>query len=67
MALNRMYGLWWIDPKGQSLLDVGCNVGELLIDAASRMPAMRLAGVDVNATAIAANSCKSFIKSPRYV
>jgi SAM-dependent methyltransferase len=53
MALNRMNGLWWIDAKGQSLLDVGCNVGELLIDAARRMPTMHLAGVDVNATAIA--------------
>jgi SAM-dependent methyltransferase len=52
MPQNPMDGLSWIDPEGTSLLDLGCNVGELLGAAASRYPHLKLAGVDVNHAAI---------------
>ena len=52
MPLNPMDGLAWIDPAGRSLLDLGCNVGELLGAVASRFPQFKLAGVDVNQSAI---------------
>jgi len=52
MPLNQMDGLRWIDPSGASLLDLGCNVGELLGEAARLYPHLRLAGVDVNRFAI---------------
>jgi SAM-dependent methyltransferase len=47
-----MNGLSWINPEGSSLLDLGCNVGELLGAAASSYPRLKLAGVDVNQAAI---------------
>ena len=46
-----MHPLWWIDASMDSLLDVGCNVGELLADCGMLYPRMRLAGVEVNAAA----------------
>lgn len=49
---NRMDPIRWIPSHAESLLDVGCNVGALLADCAKPYPAMRLAGVDVNPTAI---------------
>ena len=51
MPPNQMNGLFWINPEGSSLLDLGCNVGELLGAAASRYPGLKLAGVDVNQAA----------------
>jgi SAM-dependent methyltransferase len=48
----QMNGLAWIDPAAASLLDVGCNVGELLSAAAQLYPQLKLAGVDVNGAAI---------------
>ncbi len=54
MPLNQMDGLAWIDSAGTSLLDLGCNVGELLGAAARQYPQFRLAGVDVNQAAIEA-------------
>lgn len=52
--LNLMHPLRWIPPAAGSLLDVGCNVGELLGDCHDWYPAMRLAGVEVNAAAFEA-------------
>ena len=52
MPLNQMDGLSWVKPEGTSLLDLGCNVGELLGAAASLYPHLQLAGVDVNQAAI---------------
>src|ERR1700690_3128995 len=52
MPLNQMDGLSWIDPAATSLLDLGCNVGELLGAAGSHYPHLKLAGVDVNHSAI---------------
>lgn len=51
--LSRMEPLRWLPPGTGSLLDVGCNVGDLLLQCARHYPAMRLAGIDVNAEAIA--------------
>ncbi len=42
----------WIKEPLDSLLDVGCNDGAWLDDCASRFPAVRLAGVDINSSAI---------------
>jgi len=47
-----MNGLSWIDPAAVSLLDLGCNVGELLNAVARLYPRLKLAGVDVNGAAI---------------
>jgi SAM-dependent methyltransferase len=52
--LNQMDGLRWLDPSAATLLDLGCNVGELLGAAAQRYPQLQLTGVDVNPTAIEA-------------
>jgi SAM-dependent methyltransferase len=56
MSLNPMDGLAWVDPSielaATSLLDLGCNVGELLGAAARLFPQLKLAGVDVNRVAI---------------
>jgi SAM-dependent methyltransferase len=50
--LNQIDGLSWLDPDAASLLDLGCNVGELLGAAAHLYPTLKLTGVDVNAAAI---------------
>jgi SAM-dependent methyltransferase len=49
-----MNGLGWVRPAAgaTSLLDLGCNVGELLGAAASLYPQLKLTGVDVNSAAI---------------
>ena len=44
--------LEWLPPDTRALLDVGCNVGELLTDCAVAYPEITLAGVDVNRAAI---------------
>ena len=57
MSQNQMNGLGWIDPAAggrASLLDLGCNVGELLEAAGRLYPQLELAGVDVNGAAIEA-------------
>ena len=51
-TMNKMHPLSWIPPDTKRLLDVGCNVGELLVECSKRFPDMELAGVDVNAAAI---------------
>ena len=47
-----MHPICWIPSSTTSLLDVGCNVGELLEYCHKLYPAMRLAGVEINATAL---------------
>jgi len=53
MSINQMSPLYWIPPTAKTLLDVGCNVGELLMDCSQRYGSMKLCGVDVNPNAIA--------------
>ncbi|MEO7653516.1 MAG: class I SAM-dependent methyltransferase [Bryobacteraceae bacterium] len=43
----------WIPPAAGRLLDVGCNQVELLSLCARLLPQVQLAGVDVNAAAVA--------------
>lgn len=43
----------WIEPPVDSLLDVGCNVGAWLRDCARLYPSARLAGVEINPSALA--------------
>jgi SAM-dependent methyltransferase len=50
---NRMHPLRWVPKEARSLLDVGCNGGDLLADVRVMMPWLELAGVDVNAEALA--------------
>ena len=48
-----MHPIRWIPPDASSLLDVGCNAGELLAYCDSLHPAIRLAGVEINSVALA--------------
>lgn len=43
----------WIMPQHQSLLDVGCNVGAFLQSCRENFPNLKLAGVEINQTALA--------------
>jgi SAM-dependent methyltransferase len=43
---------YWVPPTTGSLLDVGCNVGDLLCDFRDRYPDMELAGIDINHDAV---------------
>lgn len=47
-----MHPIRWIPSDAASLLDVGCNVGELLTYCGELYPAMRLAGVEINPAAL---------------
>lgn len=49
---NWMHPVRWIPPSAKSLLDFGCNVGELLSCCQELYPEMNLVGVDVNSTAL---------------
>lgn len=43
----------WVDlDRGNALLDVGCNSGQLLAHVAQRRPGLRLAGVELNRAAV---------------
>lgn len=44
----------WVPPAARSILDVGCNVGELLGHLRKLNPELVLAGCDVNAAAVEA-------------
>ena len=44
----------WIEQPVESLLDVGCNVGGWLSDCSRLYPSARLAGVEINQSALAA-------------
>lgn len=52
--MNDMHPMRWIPPAANTVLDVGCNTGELLRDCKQRFPHMQLAGIDLNAEAITA-------------
>ena len=50
---NWMHPIRWVPPDCGALLDVGCNVGELLAYAKALYPDLRVAGVEVNPAAVA--------------
>jgi SAM-dependent methyltransferase len=54
---NKMHPRRWIEPETAALLDVGCNVGAFLADCHRCFPGMHLAGVEVNAAALAKARC----------
>jgi SAM-dependent methyltransferase len=47
-----MHPIAWVPADADALLDVGCNVGEFLGHCREVHPALRLAGVEVNAAAL---------------
>lgn len=49
---NRMDPIYWVPSETTALLDIGCNVGEFLIQCQQYYPHMRLAGLDINKGAI---------------
>lgn len=51
---SPMEPLYWLPRNISSLLDVGCNVGALLAACRRAFPHLRLAGLDINHSAIAA-------------
>ncbi len=53
VGVNEMDALAWVPRDARSLLDVGCNAGELLELFRPAFPEMRLVGVDVNAAQMA--------------
>jgi SAM-dependent methyltransferase len=48
-----MHPVRWIPPDATSLLDIGCNVGELLTYCGALYPEIKLAGVEINPAALA--------------
>jgi SAM-dependent methyltransferase len=50
---NWMHPIRWVPAGAASLLDIGCNAGELLAYCHELYPAMRLAGVEINSAALA--------------
>lgn len=51
-SFNWMHPIRWVPPDALDLLDVGCNVGELLMACREFFPSMRLAGVEINTEAL---------------
>ena len=51
---GRMHPSSWIPDGARSLLDVGCNTGDLLIDCRKNFPDLALAGIDINDLAVQA-------------
>jgi SAM-dependent methyltransferase len=49
---SRMEPEHWIPADATALLDVGCNIGDLLLACHEWYPDMQLAGVDINRPAI---------------
>lgn len=49
---NLMHPIRWVPEDARSLLDVGCNEGAFLEYAGGLWPSLRLAGVEINATAL---------------
>ncbi len=47
-----MHPVYWVPPQANSLLDVGCNVGEFLAACKRERSWVRLVGVDVNGSAL---------------
>jgi ubiquinone/menaquinone biosynthesis C-methylase UbiE len=52
MNVNQMHPLRWIPATTSRLLDVGCNVGELLCECRNLYPHIELSGVDINPVAV---------------
>jgi SAM-dependent methyltransferase len=48
-----MHPIRWIPGDANSLLDIGCNAGELLAYCKEFHPAVRLSGIEINPTALA--------------
>jgi len=48
-----MHPVRWIPSDTTSLLDIGCNVGELLTYCQALYPATRLSGIEINSDALA--------------
>ncbi len=48
-----MHPIRWIPSDATSLLDIGCNVGDLLTYCGAVNPALRLSGVEINPAALA--------------
>jgi SAM-dependent methyltransferase len=55
---SRMEPTYWIPSDSVSLLDVGCNTGDLLADFRSRYSNLELAGIDINHDAVATAKAK---------
>jgi SAM-dependent methyltransferase len=49
---SRMEPIHWIPEDTTSLLDVGCNTGDLLEECRLHYPKIRLAGIDINHSSI---------------
>jgi SAM-dependent methyltransferase len=49
---NQMEPIYWVPGDATALLDVGCNVGAFLSQCRQYHPHMRLAGIDINQSAI---------------
>jgi SAM-dependent methyltransferase len=49
---SKMEPMSWISQDITSLLDVGCNTGELLAECRRSYPHVRLAGIDINHSSI---------------
>jgi SAM-dependent methyltransferase len=49
---NSMSPIRWVPSQTSSLLDIGCNAGELLSDCRELYPAMRLSGIEINRVAL---------------
>jgi len=47
-----MHPIRWIQSDATTLLDIGCNAGELLAYCGALYPAMRLFGVEINSAAL---------------
>src|SRR2546426_9724018 len=48
-----MQAVDFLSPQPDSLLDIGCNVGAWLHECRARCRGSRLAGIDINSSAIA--------------
>lgn len=49
---NLMHPVRWIPKTATSLLDIGCNAGELLRHCSDTFPTIELAGVEINEAAL---------------
>jgi SAM-dependent methyltransferase len=49
---SKMEPIRWVTADSGSVLDIGCNAGELLASLAALYPHLRLAGCDVNPAAL---------------
>ncbi len=51
-SYNLMHPIRWVPPEARSVLDVGCNIGAFLSHIRQVFPAISLAGVEVNQSAL---------------